>query len=131
MHPFNGCLWPLKNTLSFQNSAITFKAGLAPCRRAARAIPLPIGDTGKCPEGYRSRGRFISVYHMAWRSPWIALCTSSLIYSLSQFRAERAALRLADGQWTDGNPGTRLMSIPDAFELGRLKNLRRFGDVPG
>jgi len=98
---------------------------------AARAIPLPIGDTGKCPEGYRSRGHFISVCHMAWRSPWIALCTSSLIYILSQFRAERAALRLADGQWTDGNPGTRLMSIPDAFELGRLKNLRRFGDAPG
>jgi len=37
----------------------------------------------------------------------------------------------AGGQWTDGNPGTRLMSIPDAFELGRLKNLRRFGDALG
>ena len=35
----------------------------------------------------------------------------------------------AGGQWTDGNPGTRLMSIPDAFELGRLKNQRRFGDA--
>ncbi len=37
----------------------------------------------------------------------------------------------AGGQWTDENPGTRLMSIPDAFELGRLKNLRRFGDALG
>ncbi len=33
----------------------------------------------------------------------------------------------AGRQWTDQNPGTRLMSIPDAFELGRLKNLMRFG----
>ena len=35
----------------------------------------------------------------------------------------------AGGQWTAENPGTRLMSIPAAFELGRLKNLRRFGDA--
>ena len=35
----------------------------------------------------------------------------------------------AGAQWTADNSGTRLMSIDDGFELGRLKNEGRFGDA--
>ena len=35
----------------------------------------------------------------------------------------------AGADWTGRHPGTRLMSIHDGFELGRLKNIGRFGDA--
>lgn len=35
----------------------------------------------------------------------------------------------AGAEWTGQHPGTRLMSIHDGFELGRLKNIARFGDA--
>ncbi len=33
------------------------------------------------------------------------------------------------GAWIDANPGTSLMTLSDGFELGRKKNLARFGDA--
>ena len=40
------------------------------------------------------------------------------------FRDEKAG-----AEWTEARAGTRLMSLHDGFELGRLKNAGRFGDA--